>query len=1137
MKTFYAILVVFFLLPFGNSHAQNVFASDCETVATQDPILPITNSIFNIHLDCLEGHLDMGAIISDDIGGCEAFYSNSTVWARIEVDQNAAQLYTTVETYGNWTPIWSIWSGATCDDLTLLDFGGVPPCSSGDATPELHNVGVSGDFPMYWIAITVDPNSIHPTGIVDGSFELCVATSVTAIICLGEEIGDCTDPSLEISVIERENAGLSLNGPFCQGEEVTINISFFYDSTLSGADWFMGLVPSFGVGWDLDNFDFASDAPIANGLVGDWIEEGSDLAPIIQEPNPILCTYVNANGILTLCNQLCESCSECESSGMEEGDPLPSGYFWITSGGSEGCGNDGSPGEGWGIGSTTAQIDWTFKLRVRDGLSTEECLDNNDLSISFQTFSDGVAGCWEDPNGECILDRAMIGPPWRMNCAENNDLSISLNIQNDTICSGDIAQAMFTVNSAIGEYDSLLVVPFSNNFITGASMNTFGDNGLIDDTLINVSDSEVTQIYSIYATQQNNSCPPFVGQIEVSVYPSLDSIISDFVCSCVEGCSTINLPDLDGVTYTWSDGQSGNSATFCPVSGPEEYTVTMSGVCDQTKAFTIDCDSETDVCLDQIENKVTYDFFYDLNQDGIRDSSEISVEVGSFFIEELNLNVYNSPIGQDTIHLTRGTYTFIFEDFNQNIIYTTPDTFSISVEVDSICAHYDFGLILDDSSLSLSIYESLLPRCNSNRTLFVGIRNDGLVEQSGIVWVQLDSLLFDSNMLANQSIDTIVANEYRIGWRYENLSPLSSENFNVLLHIPGPPEVAVGTVLTNTYSIEVDLFDGSTLIIASTERQYTVLCSYDPNDKLVSPDSEFGYTNLNEEKLNYTIRFQNTGNDYAEHIEIRDTLSPLLDVNSMTYIGSSHGEVLSVLRVNSNVMLYRFDNIFLPDSTTDLQGSQGFIMFEVDIVEGLEEGASIENTAHIYFDNNPPIVTNTTKNILYYDMDMDGYLSIEDCDDENSDINPGATEIPENGIDEDCDGEDLIIDLDMDGYTSTEDCDDENPDINPGATEIPDNGIDEDCDGEDGTIVNTENINPLNLSVNPNPVSDILYINSDRSELAFDVYNTQGSKVLSGKTSNREAFIDMSTLYGGVYIISFQADEGQKTKVVRVVKI
>ncbi len=102
------------------------------------------------------------------------------------------------------------------------------------------------------------------------------------------------------------------------------------------------------------------------------------------------------------------------------------------------------------------------------------------------------------------------------------------------------------------------------------------------------------------------------------------------------------------------------------------------------------------------------------------------------------------------------------------------------------------------------------------------------------------------------------------------------------------------------------------------------------------------------------------------------------------------------------------------------------------------------------------------------DADNDGYgaegtacCSVPDCDDNDASVNPGATEICDDGIDNDCDGltdcDDpdcgCTIDADGDGYgvggpcCTSPDCDDSDATINPGATEICDDGIDNDCDG------------------------------------------------------------------------------------------
>ena len=81
------------------------------------------------------------------------------------------------------------------------------------------------------------------------------------------------------------------------------------------------------------------------------------------------------------------------------------------------------------------------------------------------------------------------------------------------------------------------------------------------------------------------------------------------------------------------------------------------------------------------------------------------------------------------------------------------------------------------------------------------------------------------------------------------------------------------------------------------------------------------------------------------------------------------------------------------------------------------------------------------------DLDGDGYGAAVDCDDDDAAVNPGATEIPYDGVDNDCDSSTLDDDLDQDGHAEADDCDDEDPDAYPDAPEYCD-GADNDCDGD-----------------------------------------------------------------------------------------
>ncbi len=138
---------------------------------------------------------------------------------------------------------------------------------------------------------------------------------------------------------------------------------------------------------------------------------------------------------------------------------------------------------------------------------------------------------------------------------------------------------------------------------------------------------------------------------------------------------------------------------------------------------------------------------------------------------------------------------------------------------------------------------------------------------------------------------------------------------------------------------------------------------YDPNDKQAFPKGQGNSRWLHPtSSLEYLIRFQNTGTDTAFLVVIRDTLPVELDPATLRPGASSHPYTCT-LRANG-VAEFRFDNIMLPDSAANLEGSQGFVQFYIEQKTGNPNWAIIENSAAIYFDFNEPIITNLAWHII-----------------------------------------------------------------------------------------------------------------------------------------------------------------------------
>ncbi len=228
----------------------------------------------------------------------------------------------------------------------------------------------------------------------------------------------------------------------------------------------------------------------------------------------------------------------------------------------------------------------------------------------------------------------------------------------------------------------------------------------------------------------------------------------------------------------------------------------------------------------------------------------------------------------------------------------------------------------------------------------------------------------DSRVLYDPSLSTYPADTVRgdtLIWNYSGLTNLTSgaywNCFLSSLFLSLDTTVVVGDTLcfsgyTNIPSADINPSNNSFSYCIP------VVYSYDPNLKEVSPKGTGaeGYIPAAPDTLTYTLHFQNTGSAAAENIKIIDTLSSHINRATLKILGTSHNMIPEWLA--PGVVQFNFNEINLPDSGTNFAASQGEVRFSVVLNPGLAYNTQIKNTGYIYFDLNPPVVTNTTLNTI-----------------------------------------------------------------------------------------------------------------------------------------------------------------------------
>lgn len=364
---------------------------------------------------------------------------------------------------------------------------------------------------------------------------------------------------------------------------------------------------------------------------------------------------------------------------------------------------------------------------------------------------------------------------------------------------------------------------------------------------------------------------------------------------------------------------------------------------------------------DNIHNTISGYTFFDENRNGLKDSTERNLNFIKTILEPNGLGLYTDENGQFTYTLSTGIYQLSYEVLPDWELTTDSTSYTLDLGMGTVLSNINFGFAPREVKEKLDVsISSGFTRCNQSVRFYVDAINSGTTKiDSGILWLEIDELIQD---IQPTTTADITESTHVLGWKFYDLYPQEIFRRELYLVMPGVIDgIEIGDSVTfHAYTIAEDT--------SNFEYSSLIRCSFDPNDKLVNPARD-GTQNLTlfDEPLTYTVRFQNTGNDTAFIVTVKDTLDEHLSLSSFQLLGSSHLDIMKT-DLTDGILTFTFEDIQLPDSTTDYHGSQGFISYRIMANSDLEEGQEIRNKAGIYFDQNPPVITNTTLNTMVSEL-------------------------------------------------------------------------------------------------------------------------------------------------------------------------
>jgi len=355
--------------------------------------------------------------------------------------------------------------------------------------------------------------------------------------------------------------------------------------------------------------------------------------------------------------------------------------------------------------------------------------------------------------------------------------------------------------------------------------------------------------------------------------------------------------------------------------------------------------------------------YHDTNGDGIRQNNEPGMSNWAVYIPALNSTVFTNTNGIATLTVAPNAYSIELVNNSTAWISSSPSVVTIDIPTSTYAS---FGLIpaTGEAFYAAGPYDGFwdIIHCEDGYEAGVFLNNLGTVDLSGTLTLTCDPLFTPEQ----DTYSSIAPDQVAAGFAQWNINAFAAGSNGIFsFHIDGPGPVNIGVTYNFVFHLVLNDAQGNVIYDNSWTTSPFIACAYDPNDLTATPE---GYAEphfvLAGDRIQYRVRFQNTGNLPAEDVRIVGALDPTqFDLSTFAPMYGSAPFVTCLL--NNGVIDFTFNDIYLPDATNNEPESHGFVVYEVQLQPGIAPEDVVFNEAAIYFDSNPAIITNETFHTIF----------------------------------------------------------------------------------------------------------------------------------------------------------------------------